>query len=129
MMYEWMTTAVVLLHAMFVVFVVLGGYLALRWRWIVWVHVPAAVWGVAIEFTGTVCPLTPLENALRLKAGMAGYTGGFIDHYVLVGLYPNGLTRGAQYVLGALGLAINVMAYAIMLRRVRRTRTRQPGKR
>ena len=129
MIYQWMTACVVLLHAGFVVFVVLGGYLALRWRWLVWIHIPAAIWGVAIEFTGNLCPLTPLENELRLRAGMRGYTGGFIDHYVVAGLYPNGLTRRAQYVLGTLALAINLVAYAVMLRRARQSRAARPATR
>ena len=110
---------VVLLHAAFVVFVVVGGFLALRWRWLIWVHVPAAIWGVLIEYAGWICPLTPLENALRARAGESAYAGGFIEHYVLRVLYPNGLTPTAERVLGSVALAINVIAYTLVIRRAR----------
>ena len=85
-----------------------------------WLHLPAAAWGVAIEFGGWVCPLTPLENRLRMRAGLAGYPGGFLEHYVLPVLYPAGLTRRTQVILGALALAANLVAYGILLRRLRR---------
>lgn len=85
-----------------------------------WVHVPAAVWGVAIEWVGWVCPLTPLENWLRLQAGVAGYRGGFVEHYLLPVLYPTGLTRGAQVALGGLVVAINLAAYLVVWTRYRR---------
>ena len=112
----------VLVHAAFVVFVVVGGFLTWRWRRLALLHVPAAVWGALIEFAGWICPLTPLENALRLHAGQAGYTGGFIEHYVLPVMYPNGLTRTAQIVLGVAVVALNVAAYGVLLIRVRRGR-------
>jgi hypothetical protein len=107
---------VVVLHAAFVVFVVAGGFLALRWPRLVWLHVPAAVWGVLIEFGGWLCPLTPLENALRSRAGEAGYAGGFVEHYLHALLYPVGLTTRHQWVLGALVLAVNIGAYVLLLR-------------
>lgn len=113
---HYLADVVVLIHAGFVLFVVLGGFLALRWRWLVWVHVPAAVWGVLIEFAGWTCPLTPLEHVLRARAGETGYGGGFIEHYVLRGLYPHGLTRQTQWILGALALGVNVVAYAVFVR-------------
>src|SRR5438046_5709173 len=75
MVYRILADAVVLVHAAFVAFVVLGGFLAWRWRWVVWLHVPCALWGVAIEYAGWICPLTPLENALRARAGLEGYRG------------------------------------------------------
>ena len=103
--------AVVLLHAAFVLFVVFGGLLVLRWRWIAWLHVPAVLWGVAIEFGGWVCPLTPLENYLRQTGGAVGYEGDFIAHYVLPILYPAALTRSWQIFLGACALAINLLIY------------------
>lgn len=102
---------IVLLHAAFVLFVLAGGPLALRWRGIMWVHVPAAVWGIAIEFAGWVCPLTPLENYLRRRSGLAPYAGDFIEHYIVPLLYPPGLTRGAQVLLGTLALAVNGLVY------------------
>lgn len=110
---------VVALHALFVVFVVAGGLLVLRWPRVAWLHLPAAAWGALIEFFGWVCPLTPLEQWLRRLAGEAGYRGGFIEHYVLPVLYPAGLTRGVQLGLGALVVAVNVAVYWSVLRRGR----------
>ncbi len=108
---------VVLVHAAFVGFVVLGGLLALRWPRAAWVHLPAAVWGAAIELTGLICPLTPLENWLRRRAGQPGYGGGFIEHYILPALYPAGLTRGVQVALGLAAALFNAAIYAVVLRR------------
>jgi hypothetical protein len=99
-----------------VLFVVFGGLLVLRWPRLAWVHLPAAVWGALIEFAGWVCPLTPLENALRRQAGEATYTGGFIERYITPILYPDGLTRGAQVALGTLVVLINVAVYARLVR-------------
>ena len=120
MIFRWLADAVVVLHAAFVVFVVLGGFLVLRWRRVAWLHVPAAIWGVLIEYAGWICPLTPLENALRERAGQAGYSGGFVEHYVLRVLYPAGLTRETQWVLGALVLLINGLVYGSLWMRRRR---------
>jgi hypothetical protein len=103
--------AVLVLHLLFVVFVVLGGLAVLRWPRLAWLHVPAAIWGVLIEFGGWICPLTPLENSLRERGGEVGYTGGFIDHYVTSLIYPDGLTRPLQFAVGALVLAINAYVY------------------
>lgn len=105
---------VVLLHVLFVAFVVFGGLLALRWPRIIWLHVPAAVWGVLIEFTGWICPLTPLENRLREAAGESAYEGDFVGRYILPALYPEGLTRTSQRILGAVALAINGVIYAVI---------------
>jgi hypothetical protein len=108
----------VLLHFMFLLFVVLGGLLVLRWRRLAWIHVPVFLWGALIEFTGWICPLTPLENHLRVLAGEAGYQGGFIAHYILPVVYPAGLTRGVQLVLGSAVLVVNLAVYGrIMVRR------------
>lgn len=109
--------ALVLVHLSFVLFVVGGGFLALRWRWLPWLHLPAALWGATIEFTGWVCPLTPWENALRRAGGEAGYGGGFVEHYLLPLLYPAGLTREVQLGLGLLVIAVNLLAYALVWRR------------
>ena len=116
--------AVVVLHLAFVVFVALGGFLALRWPRTAWVHLPAAVWGAGIELTGWICPLTPLENELRRRAGREPYSGDFIAQYVLPVLYPEGLTRGTQIVMGVVVIAANVAIYAIVLRRARARRRR-----
>jgi uncharacterized protein DUF2784 len=120
MAYRLLADAVVLLHTAFVAFVVLGGFLAWRWRWIVWLHVPCAVWGVLIEYRGWICPLTPIENYFRTRAGLEGYRGGFIEHYVLPLLYPTGLTPPKQVVLGTFALLVNLVAYSVLVRRVLR---------
>src|SRR6266704_801758 len=111
---------VVIVHAAFVVFVVAGGFLVLRWRRVAWLHVPAATWGVLIELTGWICPLTPLENALRARAGETQYGGGFIEHYLLPMLYPPRLTIRVQWALAAFAFAINVVAYTLVIVRWRR---------
>ena len=112
--------AIVALHFAFVLFVVLGASLVLRWPRVAWIHVPAVIWGALVEFTGWICPLTPLENRLRRRAGETGYQGDFIAHYVLPMLYPNGLTRQDQLVLGGAALAINIAIYTLAFVRHRR---------
>ena len=119
MIYRVLADLVVVFHAAFVLFVVLGGLLVLRWRWIMWVHLPAAAWGALIEFAGWICPLTPLENALRRRGGEAGYSGDFIERYILPVLYPEGLTREHQIILGMLVLVINGIIYWRVFRRQR----------
>jgi hypothetical protein len=119
MAYRILADLVVGVHALFVVFVIAGGLIALRWPRVAAVHLPAAVWGALIELRGWSCPLTPLENSLRASAGQAGYAGGFIEHYLLPVLYPAGLTGGIQLVLGALVIAVNAVVYAMLLRRRR----------
>lgn len=115
-----------LTHFAFVLFVVLGGLLVLRWRRIAWVHLPCAVWGALIEFAGCICPLTPLENWLRRRAGGADYSGGFIEHYVMPILYPVGLTRPVQIALGTAVIVVNVGLYCWILRRQKQERNRRP---
>ena len=122
MAYRILADLVVGVHALFVVFVVAGGLLALRWPWVAAAHLPAAVWGALIEFRGWICPLTPLEQSLRASAGQAGYEGGFIEHYLLPVLYPAGLTQSVQLVLGSLVIAVNVVVYGLLLWRRRRGR-------
>ena len=117
MLYRVLADCVVAVHAAFVLFVVLGGFLAWRWRRVAWAHVPCALWGAAIEYGGWICPLTPLESALRARAGLQGYAGGFIEHYVIPALYPAGLTRPTQVALGTLALAVNLIAYGVLVRR------------
>lgn len=119
MWYRLLADLIVVAHAGFIAFVIVGGYLALRWRWMPWLHVPAAAWGAAIEFGGWICPLTPLENRLRAAGSAAGYTGGFIAHYLIPLIYPAGLTRGIQLGLGAVVIVANVTAYAIVWTRRR----------
>ena len=120
MIHRLAADAVLLLHLGFILFVLLGGLLAVRWRWAPWLHLPAAAWGVYVELSGGLCPLTPLENRLRSAAGEAGYTGGFIEHYLLALIYPAGLTHEIQYVLAAIVVGVNGLAYAWVWRRRRR---------
>lgn len=124
MLYQILADSVVVVHALFVAFVVLGGWLTLRWPWVGWLQIPALTWGALVEFFAWSCPLTPLENLLRARAGEAGYAGGFIDHYLWHALYPPGLTRNAQLVLGSLVILVNVAAYAVAF--VGRRAGRQP---
>ena len=114
--------AVLLLHAAFIVFVVLGALLVARWPAVAWLHLPAAAWGVWIEWSGGLCPLTPLEQRLRLAAGEQGYRGGFIEHYLTGAIYPEGLTREWQWALGAFVLLLNVGLYAAICAARRRRR-------
>jgi len=107
--------ALVFLHLLFVLFVVLGGLLVYRWpRW-AWLHVPAFAWGAVIEFNNWVCPLTPLEQRFREAAGEQGYSGGFVEHYLLPLLYPEGLTREIQLGLGLFVLGVNALIYGVWL--------------
>ena len=120
MIYRSLADLVLVAHLAFVLFVVLGGLLVVRWTRLAWLHVPAAIWGVLIEYSGWICPLTPLENSFRVRGGEAGYSGGFIQHYVLPALYPAGLTRSTQMVLGSVVLILNLTAYWIVVSRMRR---------
>jgi hypothetical protein len=106
----------VLLHLLFVVFVVAGGFLLLRWPKIAWLQLPAAVWGAAIEFSSGICPLTPLENHLRALGGEAGYSVSFVERYLTPILYPANLTVPVQFVLGGFVVVVNLAAYALAYR-------------
>lgn len=125
MAYGLLANLVLLLHLAFLLFVVLGGLLVFRWPRVAWVHVPCALWGMLTEFAGIVCPLTPLENVLRHRAGEAGYSGDFIAHYITAALYPAGLSRGVQLALGAFALAVNMVIYGRVLARRARHRAGQ----
>ncbi len=136
MPYAFLADLVVGLHFLFVVFVVLGGLLVLHWPRMAWVHLPAAVWGAAIEFAGWICPLTPLEKWLRGRAGAGAgvgagadaYTGGFIEHYILPVLYPAGLTRGLQLALGTAVVLGNGIVYWWVMRRLEDRGSRVEGR-
>lgn len=117
MPYALLADLVLVLHAAFIVFVVLGGLLVLWRRHFAWLHVPAAAWGILIEFRGWICPLTFLENDLRQAAGGSGYDGGFIDHYLAPLVYPEALTPETQVMLGLAALLVNVIVYALVWRR------------
>ena len=107
---------VVFLHLLFIVFVVAGGFLVIRWRWLFALHVPALTWGAVVEFFHLYCPLTPLENSLRQAAGEQGYNGGFIEHYLIPLIYPAGLTPQTQLLLGLVVVTINAGVYGWLLR-------------
>lgn len=109
------------IHLAFVAFVVLGGLLVMRRRWVAALHLPAAGWGVWIELTGGICPLTPLENHLRARGGGAVYDESFVERYLLPVLYPDALTRELQFVLAALVIVVNAAVYTAVLAERRRT--------
>jgi hypothetical protein len=117
--YRLAADALLVLHGMFIVFALLGGLLALRWRWVPWLQLPCAAWALFVELSGRLCPLTTGENAFRQRAGDSGYPGGFIEHYLVPLIYPAGLTRELQWLLAALLLLVNVAAYAWAWRRRR----------
>jgi hypothetical protein len=112
MLYRLLADLVLVVHAAFVAFVMLGGVAVLRWPRMAWLHLPVALWGAGIEFLGGICPLTPLENRWRQLAGDQGYAGGFVEHYIVALLYPDGLTRSIQVALGLLVVVVNVAIYA-----------------
>ena len=109
-------------HLLYIVFVVVGGFMALRWRSILWLHVPAVVWAVYVQFFGRICPLTVWEQRLRGLAGEAGYDGGFIDNYLMPIIYPADLSVGLHWVLGSLVIAVNAAAYGWVFATRRRWR-------
>jgi Protein of Unknown function (DUF2784) len=122
MIWALLADGLVIVHFAFTTFVIFGGFLAWRWRWIVAAHLPALAWGCWVEVSHSICPLTPLENHLRHLAGEAGYSGGFLAHYLVRVLYPPGLTWHIQWLLAALLIALNVLAYAGLLLRLRAAR-------
>ena len=111
MSYRLMADTALVFHFAFILFVILGGILVIWWRKVIWLHFPAAVWGALIELAGWTCPLTPLENLFRAKGGQAGYSGGFIEKYILPVIYPSGLTREIQIALGILVILVNLFIY------------------
>ena len=124
MIYRGLADLTLIVHLAFILFVILGGLLALRWPRLARVHIPIALYGAMIEFVGFICPLTPLELWLRRRGGETGYEGGFIEHYITAAIYPTGLTREIQIILGCLVLAINIAVYTVWFRRRRGAATR-----
>ena len=116
MLYRIAADGLVLFHLLFILFVLFGGLLVLKWRPLIWWHLPAAVWGVSVEVFHLNCPLTQWENLMRDAAGQTGYSGGFIEHYVWPVIYPAGLTPAIQLGLGSVVLAINVLVYFRLIR-------------
>jgi len=119
MTYRLLADVTVVVHGAFVLFVLFGGLLVLRRPRVACLHVPAAAWGAWIEFAGTVCPLTPLENWLRAQAGQSTYSSDFVERYLMPLIYPASLTRELQYAFGGLVLVVNAILYAIVLWRRR----------
>lgn len=115
MRYHLLADVVVVIHFAFVLFSVLGALLGIWWRWIFYLHLPTVVWAAWIEFSGRICPLTPLENWLRQKGGAGGYSGDFIGHYLLPILYPTALTRNVQFALGGVVIGLNIIIYGYVL--------------
>ena len=119
MPYGILADIVVLIHLAFVIFAVLGAILVIRWRWILWLHLPAIFWAIWIEMTGGICPLTPFEIWLRIRAGLGGYRGDFVEHYLMPVLYPVGLTRNIQILLGVIVILANVTIYGYVVFRLK----------
>ncbi|MCC5887916.1 MAG: DUF2784 domain-containing protein [Gammaproteobacteria bacterium] len=117
MLYAIAAEAVLLLHAAFILFALAGGLLVLRWRWLVWLHLPAAGWAAMVVTAGWICPLTPMEQSLRALAGQEGYDGSFIEHYLVMLIYPPGLTRPVQILLGLLVVVVNIVIYVMVWRK------------
>ena len=120
MFWRMAADALVVIHLGFILFVMLGGLLLLRWPSLIWLHVPAVAWGVIVECLHLGCPLTPWETQLRRMAGQAGYEGGFIEHYLIPLIYPAGLTPAIQLWLGAIVVLVNAAVYAWLIGRWRR---------
>jgi len=125
MFYRFLADLVVLCHLVFVLFAAAGSLLVFRWPIVAWMHVPAAIWGALIEFGGWICPLTPLENWLRLQGNMTAYSGGYIDHYIMPIIYPSGLTREIQISLGLAILVVNASIYGYIIVRQRLERKKK----
>jgi hypothetical protein len=125
MPYCFLADMVTQFHLAFVLFAVFGAFLAIRWRRIIWLHIPAALWAALVEYRGWICPLTPLEDWLRIQGGEAGYAGGFVERYLLPILYPAGLAEETQMVLGSLVLALNLLAYCGVFLSIRRQANKQ----
>jgi len=126
MTWSLLADALVVVHFAFTTFVIFGGFLTWRWRPIALLHLPALAWGCWVEVSGTICPLTPLENHLRHLGGEAGYQGGFLAHYLVAVLYPPGLNWHIQWTLAALLIGLNALAYGRLLVRPRPERERIP---
>jgi hypothetical protein len=124
MIYRFLADSVLVVHFLFIGFVILGAVAALRFPWIALVHIPAACWGAYIELSGGLCPLTVIEVGLRRMAGEAGYSGSFVEHYLLPVIYPAGLTRDIQLWLGGFVILINVAIYTRLVYRLRASRSK-----
>jgi len=119
MLKSYAADSVVLIHFGFILFVIFGGFLVIKWRKLIWLHLPAAFWGAMIEFFGWVCPLTILENQLRIGSERGSYSTGFIEHYIIPLIYPAGLTRDIQLLLGVVVIVINLFVYTLLFKKIK----------
>jgi len=126
MLWKWLADLVMTLHFAFIVFVVIGGVLAFFWRRTAWVHIPVALWGAVVNLAGWTCPLTPLEQWLRRRAGQEGYDGGFVEHYLAPIIYPDAMSRDIALAVGVGALAWNATVYGLAFW-LRRQRGRRDG--
>lgn len=120
MLYQIIADCILLLHFAFIVFVVAGGMLVFKWRWLIWFHIPAAIWGAVVEIMGWICPLTPIENSLRQVGGGAVYSASFIEHYLVPVIYPMDLSREMFIAMGIAVIVINVIVYTFLFRQRKR---------
>lgn len=124
MIYRLLADLLVIAHLLFILFVLLGGLLVLWRNWVAWLHIPAACWGVLVEFNGWICPLTPMENRLRAIAGEHSYDSGFIEHYLLPLIYPTSLTANIQLILGITVIVVNLAVYLLVIRKLQNRRSK-----
>ena len=118
--------AVVVFHLLFIAFAIGGGLLVLRWRWVMGLHLPAVAWAVLVEVMSWPCPLTPLENHFRRRAGRGGYEGGFVEHYLIPVIYPDGLTDEIQFLIGAFVFTVNAVVYSVVVTKWVRAKRLRP---
>lgn len=123
MIYSFLADLLVVFHLVFILYVIAGALLIIKWPKTLWLHLPSCFWGMTVEFTGWICPLTPWEIQLRRLAGEEGYTGSFIEHYLIPIIYPSGLTREVQMVLGGTVLIVNLSLYTLILIKRRNRKT------
>jgi hypothetical protein len=126
-LYQALADVIIVVHITFIAFVLFGGLLAFRWPWMPLAHVPAAIWGAAVELFGWVCPLTPLENVLRRAGSGVAYSVSFVERYLVPMVYPTELTREIQFLLGGAVVAVNVVVYVLVLRRVQNLGRSRPS--
>lgn len=119
MIYSITADALLIVHLIFILFVILGALLVIKWRWVIYLHLPAVFWGIFIEFSHGICPLTPWENALRHTAGETGYESSFIEHYLIPLIYPDNLTNNIQLTLGSMVILINLVVYSWLLLKIK----------
>jgi hypothetical protein len=117
MVYRLLSDFIVIAHFLYILFVITGALIALRWKKIIWLHIPAVIWGATVEYTGWICPLTPWETRFRMLAGEEVYHGDFIGNYILPVIYPEEVTRNIQIVLGTIVIIVNIMLYGIIINR------------